>query len=87
MSTLASLFKDVTLDEPEIDTVPQGERERHVACPVDGVAMAPLEMSGLIIDRCGQCEGLWLDDGELTALRLAEWNIRENTQLYIRLGS
>ncbi len=87
VSTLASLFHDVSLDEPEIDTVPKGERERQMPCPVDGASMQPLEMSGLIIDHCCRCDGIWLDEGELAALRLAEWNIRENTQLYIRLGS
>jgi len=87
VSTLARLFHDVTLDEADIDTVPTGERERVMACPADGTGMDPIEMSGLIVDHCAQCDGIWLDDGELSALRLAEWNIRENTQLYVRLGS
>ena len=80
------LYEKVRLDEPEIDSVPTTEKIRQVACPSDGSPMTSEEISGLIIDRCPQCDGIWLDSGELVALQLAQRNIKENIDLYIRLG-
>ena len=87
ISTLARLFHVVVLDEPDIETVPLREVDRVMPCPADGHPMDPVDVTTVIMDVCAQCEGVWLDDGELSALRLAEANIRDNLQLYLRLGS
>jgi Zn-finger nucleic acid-binding protein len=87
ISALARLFHAIDLDEPDIDTVPQREYDRVMACPADGQPMNPVDVTTVIMDVCGQCDGVWLDDGELCALRLAEHSIEENLQLYLRLGS
>ena len=34
-------------------------------CPVDGETLAIAERSGVEIDYCPKCRGVWLDRGEL----------------------
>jgi Zn-finger nucleic acid-binding protein len=34
-------------------------------CPVDGTVLTMSERSGVEIDYCPQCRGVWLDRGEL----------------------
>ena len=34
-------------------------------CPVDGTALVITDRSGVEIDYCPQCRGVWLDRGEL----------------------
>ena len=34
-------------------------------CPVDGATLVMAERSGVEIDYCPQCRGVWLDRGEL----------------------
>ncbi len=34
-------------------------------CPVDGTALLITDRSGVEIDYCPQCRGVWLDRGEL----------------------
>ncbi|WP_223177121.1 zf-TFIIB domain-containing protein [Sphingomonas rhizophila] len=36
-----------------------------MACPVDGAPLTMSERSGIEIDYCPQCRGVWLDRGEL----------------------
>ena len=36
-----------------------------MACPVDGAALIMSERSGIEIDYCPTCRGVWLDRGEL----------------------
>ena len=36
-----------------------------MACPVDGTALQMSERSGIEIDYCPTCRGVWLDRGEL----------------------
>ena len=80
-------YEMVVLDEPELERVSQEELDRVVTCPADGTPMAPELLAGTTMDRCPECDGIWLDGGEMTALRVAEASIRDNMTLYIRLGS
>ena len=34
-------------------------------CPIDGTTLQMTERSGIEIDYCPQCRGVWLDRGEL----------------------
>lgn len=34
-------------------------------CPIDGTELTMAERSGVEIDYCPQCRGVWLDRGEL----------------------
>ena len=36
-----------------------------MACPIDGTALVMSERSGIEIDYCPSCRGVWLDRGEL----------------------
>ncbi len=36
-----------------------------MSCPVDGTPLTMSERSGIEIDYCPQCRGVWLDRGEL----------------------
>jgi hypothetical protein len=47
------------------------EREPTRVCPADGTSMVKEHRSELIIDRCPKCEGIWLDAGELRAIKEA----------------
>ncbi len=80
-------YESVVLDEPELERVSQAEIDRIVHCPADDSPMTPEMFTGTTLDRCPKCDGIWLDGGELTALRLAEASIHDNLTLYIRLGS
>jgi len=35
-----------------------------IICPKCGVAMSPIAAGDVTVDRCEQCQGLWLDKGE-----------------------
>ena len=85
---LVRRFNEVDLaGEEDIDTIPQAERDRVLSCPVDGGRMLEKDVGeGFIIDLCQDCGGIWLDDGELNAIKVLEDHIRENITLYIRLG-
>jgi hypothetical protein len=88
ISKLVSLFSDVGLEEEEIDTIPLFERERKLKCPHCEEPMVEQDVGGgYVIDICTGCEGIWLDFGELAAIKLLEEHIRKNVTLYIRLGN
>jgi len=40
-------------------------RGAAMQCPVDGTQLVMTERSGVEIDYCPQCRGVWLDRGEL----------------------
>jgi hypothetical protein len=33
-------------------------------CPKDGATLEALTYQGVVVDRCPECKGTWLDDGE-----------------------
>jgi Zn-finger nucleic acid-binding protein len=37
----------------------------ELLCPTDGTALRRLERSGVHVDACPTCRGVWLDRGEL----------------------
>ena len=44
-------------------------REPVRQCPVDGVTLIKEHNSEVLIDRCPQCRGGWLDGGELERIQ------------------
>ena len=47
--------------------------QEDASCPHCGVAMQPFNYagdSGVILDKCADCGGIWLDGGELEKVRL-----------------
>jgi Zn-finger nucleic acid-binding protein len=45
----------------------KGETDR--LCPVDGTVMNKEIAHMLVIDRCSNCQGVWLDSGELEKIK------------------
>lgn len=80
-------YNEVKLDEEDLDMISQPERERRIICPADKIEMEKCQMGDLVFDRCPECEGIWLDGGEISALKLLENHIKANLNLYIRLGN
>jgi len=39
-----------------------------ISCPVCSIPMDEVKKSGVLIDVCPRCKGVWLDRGELTRL-------------------
>ncbi|MEH6448310.1 MAG: zf-TFIIB domain-containing protein [Oleispira sp.] len=46
-------------------------REPKRLCPADGTVMVKSHKNEIIIDYCPKCMGVWLDAGELSAIRAA----------------
>ena len=46
-------------------------REPERVCPADGAVLLKTQSNEIIIDRCPRCEGVWLDAGELDAIKEA----------------
>src|SRR5947209_20324163 len=62
---LAKLAERNTDVEPVVST----SRESHRHCPVDDSSLTEVEFpehSGLRVDVCPQCQGIWLDANELS---------------------
>ena len=47
----------------------EAQQEQTRSCPRDQETMAKEVIHGVIIDRCPSCGGVWLDGGELDAIR------------------
>jgi Zn-finger nucleic acid-binding protein len=41
------------------------QEEKPMQCPIDGTQLVMADRSGVEIDYCPQCRGVWLDRGEL----------------------
>lgn len=37
----------------------------HMRCPKCGMELVEIEYQHILIDKCTECEGIWLDAGEL----------------------
>ena len=46
-------------------------RESTRTCPVDGSTLLKEHNNEIIIDRCPKCKGVWLDAGEIEAIKEA----------------
>lgn len=45
------------------------DREPARICPVDGSVLTKEHSNEIIIDRCPKCRGVWLDVGEIEAIK------------------
>jgi hypothetical protein len=41
-------------------------------CPRDGTKLAEVEILGMQLDKCHQCDGIWFDRGELKKIQEAD---------------
>jgi uncharacterized protein len=49
-------------------------------CPTDGVSLIEINRSGVMIDVCPECKGVWLDRGELEKI------VRVTRELELEFG-
>jgi hypothetical protein len=49
----------------------RAEREAAYPCPLDATPMTKEVIANVVVDRCPQCHGVWLDKGELALLQSA----------------
>ena len=49
----------------QIQLVLASAKEARRACPADGTELGKEVVHGVIIDRCPECNGVWLDAGEM----------------------
>ncbi len=86
ISRLVEIFREVNIQEQDIAISGISERGEEICCPLCKTSMQKREIGGQVVDLCPRCNGIWLDGGEIAALRLAERHIKDNLSLYIRLG-
>jgi len=44
----------------------------HMRCPKCGMELIEIDYKGIKVDKCSECEGVWLDAGELAAVSKME---------------
>ena len=69
MAFMAELPDDV----PNISEVQKDARKTDYDCPRCGIKLEEMkfaQVQDLLIDRCPQCKGIWLDEGELPKLEV-----------------
>ncbi len=59
----------------------------ELLCPTDGTALRRIERSGVHIDACPSCRGVWLDRGELDKIVEGERADFDDFEREIRGGS
>jgi len=63
--------------------IPKNEQQTVVNCPKCQSGMKPINYdysSGIILDRCPEGHGIWLDGGELEKAQIVRENAEENFQ-------
>lgn len=58
-----------------------------ISCPKDGDTMSRITLGEVSIDRCPSCGGVWLDKGELEAIRSAAIDHKETLDALDQLGT
>jgi hypothetical protein len=53
----------------EMEVIVTAANEEPRSCPVDGAQMTKEVAHMLVIDRCPDCKGVWLDGGELDRIK------------------
>jgi len=54
--------KHVKLAEDEKQRI---KKLHYMRCPKCGMELIEINYKGILIDKCSECEGIWLDAGEL----------------------
>ena len=54
--------------EEEMNLLVEAAKESRRLCPIDGAVMSKAVAHMIVIDRCPECQGVWLDGGELENL-------------------
>ena len=83
---MVEVIQKIEIDELDIETLDVRSRPSYL-CPEDNEKMKREDYGGVAVDKCPKCAGIWLDKGEIIALKGTEDHIKNNMQLYINLGS
>jgi hypothetical protein len=64
-------------EEEKQKNIQQQDRERlknlhYMRCPKCGMELIEIDYKGITIDRCSECDGVWLDAGELETISKLE---------------
>jgi hypothetical protein len=64
-------------EEEKQKKLQQEERQRlqelhYMRCPKCGMELIEIDYKGIKIDRCSECDGVWLDAGELESISKLE---------------
>jgi hypothetical protein len=49
----------------------------HMRCPKCGLELIEIDYKGIKVDKCSECEGVWLDAGELETVSKLEQSALE----------
>jgi len=65
------------LEEEKHKKLAEEEKKRlkelhYMRCPKCGMELIEIDYKGIKIDKCSECEGIWLDAGELEAVSKLE---------------
>ncbi len=79
-------LKDALAQHEPVFGVPDSQADRVLCCPACGESMAVLNYSvdsGIFVDRCAGCDGLWLDHEELEKIQalMENWSDEAPQQL------
>src|SRR4030042_6360131 len=61
------------LEEEKHQKLSVGEKQKlkelhYMKCPKCGLELIEIDYKGIKVDKCSECEGVWLDAGELEAV-------------------
>lgn len=65
------------LEEKKHRKLAEEEKKRlrelhHMRCPKCGMELIEIDYKSIKVDKCSECEGIWLDAGELEAVAKLE---------------
>jgi hypothetical protein len=65
--------KKKKLEEEKHKRLAEDEKKRlkelhHMRCPKCGMELIEIDYRNIKVDKCSECEGIWLDAGELAAI-------------------
>ncbi|MDQ7792609.1 MAG: zf-TFIIB domain-containing protein [Clostridia bacterium] len=65
------------LEGEKLKGLTEGEKKRlkelhYMQCPKCGMKLIEMDYKRLKVDKCSECEGIWLDAGELDAVAQLE---------------
>lgn len=69
--------KKKKIEEEKQKRLAEEERKRlrelhYMKCPKCGMELIEIDYKGIKVDKCSDCEGIWLDAGELEAVSKLE---------------
>ena len=64
----AALIKELR-EKADAERARAAAEQKPMTCPRCGGTLREAAMDGVVVDVCSQCQGMWLDAGELEIIR------------------